>query len=51
VLHGDLNGLSIEEAIAVVTATTQFKIDLDSTGTVRVALERNHDADPRHDGQ
>jgi len=50
-LHGDLSGLSMENAIAVVHATTQLNINLDQSGTVRVALEGNHDADPRHDGQ
>jgi ferric-dicitrate binding protein FerR (iron transport regulator) len=51
VLHGDLNGLSMADAIAVVNATTQLDVDLESTGTVSVALEGNHDADPGHDGQ
>jgi hypothetical protein len=51
VLHGDLNGLSLADAIATVSATTQLDVELEPSGTVRVALEGDHDADPRHDGQ
>ncbi len=50
-LHGNPGDLSIEDAIAVINATTQLAVELDPAGTIRVALEGDHHADPRHDGQ
>jgi ferric-dicitrate binding protein FerR (iron transport regulator) len=50
-LHGNPGDLPIEDAIAVINATTQLAVELDPTGIIRVALERDHHADPRHDGQ
>ena len=50
-LHGDLSGLAVADAIVAVSATTQLAVNLDAVGVIRVSLERDHDADPRHDGQ
>jgi hypothetical protein len=50
-LHGDLNGMSVADAFATVSATTRLAVDLDATGVVRVSSEGDHDAHPRNDGQ
>ena len=50
-LHGNPGDLSMEEAVAVINATTRLDVALDTTGIIRVALESDHDAHPRHDGQ
>jgi hypothetical protein len=50
-LHGDMNGLSLEEAAAAVSATTHLAVVVDAPGTLSVRSEGDHDADPRHDRQ
>jgi hypothetical protein len=50
-LRGDLNGMTVADAFATVSATTRLAIDLDTVGVVRVSSEGDHDAHPGNDGQ
>ena len=50
-IHGDVSGLSIEDAVHAVTATTRVNVTLDPAGTLHVASARDHRSDTRHEGQ
>jgi hypothetical protein len=49
-LHGDLSGLSPDEAITAIAAITQLDVAI-AAGTITVGSERDHNADPGHNRQ
>ncbi len=50
-LRGDLSGLSDDDALAAIGATSRLSVNLGGSGVIRVSSESDHDSDPGHDGQ